>query len=147
MGLDQKLKQGSNGILDGLTAQPVPAASSSATIPDTTPRQSLFDDANDSAAAATAISGKGALKTQTRDYHHQFRQPNSMASGSGDSSAFDSSMTSSQRQIREEEQRERVEVHPLMGMSAATAPTQPVISQSINYQMTKQRQLARSVSC
>ena len=62
-------------------------------------------------------------------------------------------ITSSQhvrrQQAREEEERERVEIHPLMGGSArvgsAAKPVQSKVSQSASYQMTKARQLARSV--
>lgn len=152
MGLDQNLKQGSNGILDGLTAQPPvgPASVEAAASSVSALRQPLFAEVDDTDASSQPRKSDPPLaKTQnsdrTAEYHHQFRQPNSLHSSSGFSSVSDSSMTSSQRQVREEEQRERVEVHPLMGMGAATAPTQPVVSQSINYQMTKQRQLARSV--
>ena len=134
MGVDQNRKQRlglpSDGILTSLCAKPESFVSMHPSSPTDVSREPLFP------VDSEVLAGPVAKQYQKTLPEHQ---------GLSDCHQFGSSQDSEVSEISSlhlEQKRERVEVHPLMGGGYSSQPT---VSQSLNYQMTKQRQRARCV--
>jgi hypothetical protein len=138
MGLDKNRKQGADGIIADLTADPASAADTAQDVP------AISGEVPQNSTATEGQPDNTSAPDDKNAYANQFKQrrPSLLKS------------LSSRRLLEEEnEEIERTEVHPLMGGSAGTTVTAgsdeqqtvvtPSVKQSLTYQLTKQRQLSR----